>query len=125
MPVGATSGNAVVSTSSRPGNSSNSPRFLGRVPFPGWRYGIVLVCLRLPVHFPLTLRSTLHMLLLGQLIILFALVESSKADLVDLARTFLKPVRAPKVLDAVVDFGDLPSDSEHSDSFTCELESLN
>ncbi len=51
-----------------------------------------------------------------------------KADMVDLARTFLKPVRSPKVFAAVVDFGDLPSDSEHSgdsDSFTCELESLN
>jgi hypothetical protein len=48
--------------------------------------------------------------------------------MVDLARTFLKPVRSPKVFAAVVDFGDLPSDSEHSgdsDSFTCELESLN
>ncbi len=48
--------------------------------------------------------------------------------MVELARTFLKPVRAPKVFAAVVDFGYLPSDPEHSgdsDSFTCELEPLN
>ncbi len=48
-----------------------------------------------------------------------------KADMVELAQTFLN---APKVFAAVVDFGDLSSDSDHSgdlDSFTCELKTLN
>jgi hypothetical protein len=51
-----------------------------------------------------------------------------KADMLELARTFLKPVRSPKVFAAVVDFAELPSDSEHSgdsDSFPSEMESLN
>jgi hypothetical protein len=34
--------NAVVSTSSRSGTSSNYPRFFGACPFPGWRYGYLL-----------------------------------------------------------------------------------
>ena len=48
--------------------------------------------------------------------------------MLELARTFLKPVRSPKVFAAVLDFGDLPSDSDHSedsDSVTHELEALN
>jgi hypothetical protein len=51
-----------------------------------------------------------------------------KGDMLELARTFLKPVRSPKVFAAVLDFGDLPSDSDHSedsDSVTHELEALN
>ena len=51
-----------------------------------------------------------------------------KADMLDLERTFLKPVRSPKVFAAVVDFADLPSDLElsgDSESFPCESESLN
>jgi hypothetical protein len=51
-----------------------------------------------------------------------------KGYMLELARTFLKPVRSPKVFAAVLDCGDLPSDSDHSedsDSVTHELEALN
>ena len=37
-----------------------------------------------------------------------------KSDMLELARTFLKPARSPRVLAAVVDFADLPSDSDLS-----------
>ncbi len=91
--------------------------------------GTVLVCLRLLVHFFLTLqKSMLRLLLLARLIILFSIAENSKVICFDLARTFLKPVLSPKVFAAVVDFADPPSDSEHSgdsDSFPCESVSLN
>jgi hypothetical protein len=48
--------------------------------------------------------------------------------MLELARTFLKPVHSPKAFAAVIDFADLPSDSEFSgdsESFPCGLESLN
>ncbi len=51
-----------------------------------------------------------------------------KGDMLELAQTFLKPVCSPRVFAAVVDFVDLPSDSEFSgdsEAFPCELESLN
>ncbi len=35
--------------------------------------------------------------------------------MLELARTFLKPVRPPKVLAFMLEFGNLPSDSDHSD----------
>ena len=37
-----------------------------------------------------------------------------KSDMLDNARTFLKPVRPPRSFVAVLDFGDLPSDSDPS-----------
>jgi len=126
------SGSGVVSTLSRAGNSSNSPRFLGRVPFQDgdldhcWYCAGLLKTAR--VFFPNTAekhaspspaRTADHPL---------RTCRKFKGDMLELARTFLKPVRSPKVFAAVLDFGDLPSDSDHSedsDSVTHELEALN
>jgi hypothetical protein len=126
------SGSGVASTLSRAGNSSNSPRFLGRVPFQDgdldhcWYCAGLLKTAR--VFFPDTAekhaspspaRTADHPL---------RTCRKFKGDMLELARTFLKPVRSPRVFAAVLDFGDLPSDSEHSDnsdSATHELEALN
>jgi hypothetical protein len=125
-------GNAVVSTSPRGGTSSNSPRFLGRVPFQAgdmdtcWYCAGMLKTAR--AFFPDTAEKHASPAPARTADHPIRTCRKFKADMVDLARTFLKPVRSPKVFAAVVDFGDLPSDSEHSgdsDSFTCELESLN
>ncbi len=52
-----------------------------------------------------------------------------KPDMFGLARKFLKLVRTPKAFAAVIDFADLPSDSEQSGDSdyipSCEPESLN
>ena len=46
--------------------------------------------------------------------------------MLELGRTFLKPARSPRVLAAVVDFADLPSDSDLSaDSDSVDPASLN
>ena len=126
------SGGGVVSTSSRGPVSFSSPRFLGRVPFQDgdldncWYCAGMLKTAR--AFFPDTAekhaspapaRTAEHPI---------RTCRKFKADMLELARTFLKPARSPKVFAAVVDFADLPSDSEHSadsDSFTGELEALN
>jgi hypothetical protein len=101
--------------------------FLSRMVF--WIIvGIVLVYLRLLVCFlqdtaekhasPSPARTANHPL---------CTCRKFKGDMLELARTFLKPIRAPKEFAAVLDFGDPPSDSDHSedsDSVTHELEAL-
>jgi hypothetical protein len=130
-PVSSSSG-GVVAISSRGGVSSNSPRFLGRVPFQDgdsdhcWYCAGMLKTARAffsdtaEKHAsPAPARTADHSI---------RTCRKFKTDMLELARTFLKPVRSPKVFAAVVDFADLPSDSEHSgdsDSFLCESESLN
>ena len=46
--------------------------------------------------------------------------------MLELALTFLKPARSPRVLAAFVDFADLPTDSDHSaDSDSVDTASVN
>ena len=127
------SADRVVPTTPRAAGSFNSPRFLGRVPFQDsdldncWYCAGMLKTARAffsdtaEKHAsPAPARTADHPI---------RTCRKFKSDMLDLARTFLKPVRSPKVFAAVVDFADLPSDSDHSgesDSFTsCELASLN
>jgi hypothetical protein len=126
------SGGGIVSSSFRGGVSSNAPRFLGRVPYQDgdadhcWYCAGMLKTARAffsdtaEKHAsPAPARTADHPI---------RTCRKFKADMLDLARTFLKPVRSPKVFAAVVDFADLPSDSElsgDSESFPCESESLN
>ena len=128
------SNSGVVSTSARGGFSSNSPRFLGRVPVQDgdsdncWYCAQCAGMLKTRAVFfdtaekhasPAPARTADHPI---------RNCRKFKSDMLELARTFLKPVRSPKVFAAVVDFADLPSDSEFSgdsESFPCELESLN
>ena len=131
-PVMSSSGGGIVSSSFRGGVSSNAPRFLGRVPYQDgdadhcWYCAGMLKTARAffsdtaEKHAsPAPARTADHPI---------RTCRKFKADMLDLARTFLKPVRSPKVFAAVVDFADLPSDSElsgDSESFPCESESLN
>jgi hypothetical protein len=126
------SGGGVLSTPSRGAVSFNSPRYLGRVPFQDgdlencWYCAGMLKTARAffadtaEKHAsPAPARTADHPI---------RTCRKFKADMLELARTFLKPVRSPKVFAAVVDFAELPSDSEHSgdsDSFPSEMESLN
>ena len=126
------SNSGVVSTSARGGFSSNSPRFLGRVPVQDGDSDICWYCagmLKTARAFfsdtaekhasPAPARTADHPI---------RNCRKFKGDMLELARTFLKPVRSPKAFAAVIDFADLPSDSEFSgdsESFPCELESLN
>ncbi len=114
------------------GNSSNSLMFWGRVPFQAGDMDTCWYCVGVlktaSAFFPDTTEKHASPAPARTADHPIRNCRKFKADMVKLAWTFLKPFRAPKVFAAVVDFGDLPSDSDHSgesNSFTCELEPLN
>ena len=124
------SGAAVVAPSSRAAGSFTSPRFLGRVPGQEGDVDHCWYCagmLKTARAFfadtaekhasPTPARTADHPI---------RSCRKFKSDMLELARTFLKPARSPRVLAAVVDFADLPSDSDLSaDSDSVDPASLN
>jgi hypothetical protein len=120
----------VVASPSGAAGSFNSPRFLGRVPFQDGDLDHCWYCagmLKTARTFfadtaekhasPAPARTADHPI---------RTCRKFKMDMLDLARTFLKPARPPRVLAAAVDFADLPSDSDLSpDSDSVDTESLN
>ena len=124
------SADRVVPITSRAAGSFNSPRFLGRVPFQDsdldncWYCAGMLKTARAffsdtaEKHAsPAPARTADHPI---------RTCRKFKSDMLDLARTFLKPVRTQRAFVAVVDFADLPSDSDHSaDSDSVDTASLN
>ena len=109
------SGGGVVSTSSRGAVSFNSPRFLGRVPFQDgdldncWYCAGMLKTAR--AFFPDTAEKHASPAPARTADHPIRNCRKFKADMLELAKTFLKPVRSPKVFAAVVDFAGLPFDS--------------
>jgi hypothetical protein len=109
------SGGGVVSTSSRGAVSFNSPRFLGRVPFQEgdldncWYCAGMLKTAR--AFFPDTAEKHASPAPARTADHPIRNHRKFKADMLELAKTFLKPVRSPKVFAADVDFAGLPSDS--------------
>ncbi|MFN7881698.1 MAG: hypothetical protein ACK5PF_01595, partial [bacterium] len=116
----ASSANRAVSFSSTPraAGASNAPQFLGRVPFTEgdeahcWYCAGMIKTAR--VFFsataekhatPAPARTADHSI---------RTCRKFKSDMLDNARLFLKPVRTPRSFVAVIDFGDLPSESDAS-----------
>jgi hypothetical protein len=106
------------SSSPRAAGGSNAPRFLGRVPFHEgdaehcWYCAGMLKTARAffsdtaEKHAtPAPARTADHSI---------RACRQFKSDMLNNARTFLKPIRAPRSFVAVIDFGDLPSESDPS-----------
>ena len=114
--------------SPRAAGAFNSPRFLGRVPFQDgdlencWYCAGMIKTARAffsdtaEKHaMPAPARTADHSI---------RTCRKFKTDMLDLARTFLKPVRTQRAFVAVVDFADLPSDSDDESDHSGDSDSV-